>query len=99
MSREHNPALIRLVSARYNELQGLRTMAEAGMVLAFGGVLRGSKAMDEGNIAVGWPTLLAVTALCGFSLYCCAGPRGRWLDRYSGSRYGRVGPRTFRMTA
>src|SRR4051812_9705518 len=93
--REHNPALIRLVAARYNELQGLRTAGDAAFLCLAGASLWGANAVDVGYFSIGWPAGIVLSVAAGLSLFWWVRPGRRWLDRYYALRFGRVGGRTF----
>jgi hypothetical protein len=81
-----NPALIRLVTGRYRDLQGLATVADAAFLLLFAGV---------GYLArSGWidrtPAMVLVIAVGGAYLWARFTVIRRRIDAYYASRYGRV---------
>ncbi len=88
-----NPRLIRLVTARYRELQGLKTAGDGGGMLTAGVALQAAAAADRAKVPDSYVFLTVIVlmlALVGVWLYL-----RRRLDRYYDLRFGRVGPKTF----
>ena len=78
------PALIRLVTGRYRDLQGLATVADAACLLLFGavGYLNQSGWIDRSGL------LLIVIGLA--YVWARFTVIRRWIDAYYASRFGRV---------
>lgn len=81
----HRPALIRFITGRYRDLQGLSTVADAGLLFlsAVGVYLARS-----GWVAAKWKfIILAAYAAYGWARFTLI---RRWIDAYYASRCGRV---------
>jgi hypothetical protein len=83
--REKNPVLIRLVASRYYELQGLRTVADAGFLALCGLVFQVAVWTERDRLP------LASAVVGGAYLLWSFGPFRRPIGAYYASRFGRVG--------
>jgi hypothetical protein len=81
-----NPALIRLVTGRYRDLQGLATVADAAplLLLAAGGYAYHAAWLDRSR------SIVLGIAVCGGYLWARFTWIRRWIDAYYANRYGRV---------
>lgn len=91
--RDLNPDLIRLVASRFDELRGLQTAGDAGMLLLFCACMFAGRAMDDGRFgAVGLTVIMMI--LCAAFIYWISVLRRR-VDRYYIARFGRVGSKRY----
>ena len=84
-----NPRLIRLVASQYRELQGLRTMAQAAVPMAFGAWLALAQSW--------WHLLLAVPVAVAWGWLYVTWINER-IDDFYDSRCGRVGWRSLPLS-
>jgi hypothetical protein len=80
--RARNPALIRLVASQYRELQGLKTMADAMIPIAFGVLLRVARSP--------WDLLFVIPIAAAWAWFRVTWIRDR-IEAFYDDRCGRIG--------